>query len=254
MGFRSRLRNKISDVLKKKEERTGGSVTSSNPSPPMAHTQTEVSLPTKVAPSPLNVYYSKNSNGLTAENVKAKPHPSSVPDLKAIDNKVAPIETEQAQAEAEAEAEAEATPTLASPDSTETKRFTVHTIETDEYVSTYMSSDAPIRLAHHAETAEETTIEYQIKIKNPNGSLLQFRGARNEFVLDAADRAGLELPYSCRSGGCLSCAAKIISGVVHQSEQYVLEQEHLDEGYVLLCCCHASSDVEFIGNQEDYID
>lgn len=244
MGFRSRLRNKISDVLKKKDVRTGPPVTSSNVSSPVANKKDEVSPPIERAPSPLTTDYSEKNNEISSETVESKTHPITKPKLKDTAIQAPPIETERT----------EVAPTLAELDTNEAQRFTVHTTETDEYVSNYMSSDAPVRLAHHADTAEETNNEFQIKVQNPDGSLLNFRGARNEFILDAADRAGLELPYSCRSGGCLSCAAKIISGVVHQSEQYVLEQEHLDDGFVLLCCCHASSDVEFIGYQEDNID
>ena len=83
---------------------------------------------------------------------------------------------------------------------------------------------------------------------------LHFKCQDGEFILDAADRSGLELPYSCRSGGCLCCAARVVSGQVQQAEQYVLEDEHLEQGFVLLCCCTVTGDAHFIGHQEDNID
>ena len=40
--------------------------------------------------------------------------------------------------------------------------------------------------------------------------------AEETYILDAADDAGIDLPYSCRSGTCSSCAAKIVSGELDQ--------------------------------------
>ena len=131
--------------------------------------------------------------------------------------------------------------------------FQVTTQDSQSYESDYISNDAPVRLAHHAAAINSDT-EYSIQIDVPNAPPLHFSCQAGEFVLDAADRSGLELPYSCRSGGCLCCAARVVSGQVQQAEQYVLEPEHLEQGFVLLCCCTVSGDAHFIGHQEDNID
>jgi ring-1,2-phenylacetyl-CoA epoxidase subunit PaaE len=57
----------------------------------------------------------------------------------------------------------------------------------------------------------------------------------DETVLDAAFRAGLELPFSCRAGVCSTCRTKVISGKVEMAQNYALEDWELEQGYVLAC-------------------
>lgn len=56
-------------------------------------------------------------------------------------------------------------------------------------------------------------------------------------VLDAAERAGLELPYSCRAGVCSTCRAKVTRGTVEMEINYALEPWEVAAGFVL--CCQA---------------
>jgi CDP-4-dehydro-6-deoxyglucose reductase len=66
---------------------------------------------------------------------------------------------------------------------------------------------------------------------------------QGETILDAALRAGLNLPHSCKGGHCSSCRARILSGSVHYPlgrPLGLLEQEERD-AYVLLCQAHAAS-------------
>jgi ring-1,2-phenylacetyl-CoA epoxidase subunit PaaE len=56
-------------------------------------------------------------------------------------------------------------------------------------------------------------------------------------VLDAAERAGLELPFSCRSGICATCRARITSGAAVMTHNIALERWETDAGFVL--CCQA---------------
>jgi ring-1,2-phenylacetyl-CoA epoxidase subunit PaaE len=63
----------------------------------------------------------------------------------------------------------------------------------------------------------------------------------DETVLDAAARAGLDLPFSCRAGVCSTCRTKVISGQVEMAENYALEDWELAEGYVLACQSRAKT-------------
>jgi ring-1,2-phenylacetyl-CoA epoxidase subunit PaaE len=56
-------------------------------------------------------------------------------------------------------------------------------------------------------------------------------------VLEAAERAGLELPYSCRAGVCSTCRTRVVRGAVNMTSNYSLEPWELEQGYVL--CCQA---------------
>ena len=57
----------------------------------------------------------------------------------------------------------------------------------------------------------------------------------DESVLAAAERAGLELPYSCRSGVCSTCRVKVIRGTVALAHNVALEEWELAAGYTLAC-------------------
>jgi ring-1,2-phenylacetyl-CoA epoxidase subunit PaaE len=57
----------------------------------------------------------------------------------------------------------------------------------------------------------------------------------DESVLDAAARAGLELPFSCRAGVCSTCRTKVVRGEVEMAQNYALEDWEVEQGYVLAC-------------------
>ncbi len=62
-----------------------------------------------------------------------------------------------------------------------------------------------------------------------------------ETVLDAALRAGLDLPYSCRGGMCSTCRARVIEGAVRMDVNYGLEPWETAAGYVLTCQAHPTT-------------
>lgn len=58
-----------------------------------------------------------------------------------------------------------------------------------------------------------------------------------EVILDAAGRAGLDLPFSCRAGVCSTCRAKLVSGSAEMEHNVALEDWEVEAGYIL--CCQA---------------
>ena len=65
----------------------------------------------------------------------------------------------------------------------------------------------------------------------------------DEVVLDAAARAGLELPFSCRAGVCSTCRTKVVKGEVEMAQNYALEEWEVEQGYVLACQSHVKTPV-----------
>ena len=54
---------------------------------------------------------------------------------------------------------------------------------------------------------------------------------------------GVDLPYGCKYGGCITCAAKLIVGEVDQRRQVALNNRQINQGYVILCVARPLSDI-----------
>jgi len=57
-------------------------------------------------------------------------------------------------------------------------------------------------------------------------------------ILDAASAAGLEVPFSCKSGVCCTCRAKVLEGQVRMDRNFSLDKDELAAGFVLTCQAH----------------
>jgi ring-1,2-phenylacetyl-CoA epoxidase subunit PaaE len=64
----------------------------------------------------------------------------------------------------------------------------------------------------------------------------------DDSILAAAVRSGLDLPYSCRSGVCATCRAKVLEGRVRMDRNFALEPSDLAAGFVLTCQAHPLTD------------
>ena len=62
-----------------------------------------------------------------------------------------------------------------------------------------------------------------------------------ESILDAAARAGIDLPFSCRAGVCSTCRTKLVRGEVELMQNYALEDWELAQGFILACQAHAKT-------------
>ncbi|WP_236077782.1 ferredoxin--NADP reductase [Rhodococcus sp. P1Y] len=65
---------------------------------------------------------------------------------------------------------------------------------------------------------------------------------RSKRLLDALLDAGIDAPYSCREGACSACVCALTSGKVELAHNEVLEQQDIDDGYILACQAEAVSD------------
>ena len=63
-----------------------------------------------------------------------------------------------------------------------------------------------------------------------------------DTILDAALRAGLDLPYACKGGMCSTCRAKVVEGRVTMDLNYSLEPWELEAGFVLTCQSHPTTE------------
>ncbi len=75
--------------------------------------------------------------------------------------------------------------------------------------------------------------------------------AEDEYLLDAAAAAGLELPYMCLQGWCTTCAGRILEGQVDQSEALRIYPEDQAAGFVLLCSAFPRSDLRIRTHQKE---
>lgn len=61
-------------------------------------------------------------------------------------------------------------------------------------------------------------------------------------ILDAASAAGLEVPFSCTSGVCGTCRAKLLEGTVRMERNFALDRDEVAAGFVLTCQSHPTSE------------
>ena len=79
-----------------------------------------------------------------------------------------------------------------------------------------------------------------ITIANRDGATYTVDARRP--LLDTLREYGVDLPYGCKYGGCITCAAKLTAGEVDQRRQVALNNRQIDNGYVLLCVARAVTD------------
>jgi ferredoxin len=80
----------------------------------------------------------------------------------------------------------------------------------------------------------------RITLENRDGAVLEVDPRIP--LLSSLEAHGVSLPYGCRYGGCISCAAKLLAGEVDQRGAVALNNRQLADGYILLCVTRPRGD------------
>lgn len=91
---------------------------------------------------------------------------------------------------------------------------------------------------------------YNVTFITPDGEQ-KVECADDVYVLDAAEEAGIDLPYSCRAGACSSCAGIVKDGSVDNSDQSFLDDDQMANGFILTCVAYPTADVTIETHKED---
>ncbi len=87
------------------------------------------------------------------------------------------------------------------------------------------------------------TTTYSLTLKRADGGDERVEAAPDQTVLDAAEAAGVGLPFGCLTGACGTCTGRLLEGdLEHRRPARALKKRHREEGYVLLCIAEPRSD------------
>lgn len=102
----------------------------------------------------------------------------------------------------------------------------------------FTSPLGPLGLSSNTAKKERTNVQSVVTIIADGQSLQLQLDDPNITILDAALKAGADLPFACKGGVCCTCKAKVLEGKVEMEVNYALEPEEVEAGFVLTCQSH----------------
>ena len=97
---------------------------------------------------------------------------------------------------------------------------------------------APARPTGSSDAADAAHVTFRLDGRTSELEL----GRDGVGILEAALEVRSDLPFACRGGVCGTCRAKLVEGTVEMDVNYALEPEEIEDGYVLTCQSHPTSD------------
>ena len=80
-----------------------------------------------------------------------------------------------------------------------------------------------------------------VTLENRGGKTFEVNSKRP--ILESLRDQGVDLPFVCKYGGCITCAAKLTSGKVDQKRQVALNNRQINDGYIILCVARPLTDI-----------